>query len=194
VLDADPDIVVEALLIERKRRDAADSLLGIADASVRILIQLIDQGVKEANAAFTKPAEAEAEGSTETETGATATSETETPDETKTAEKPSDVEAALASIDKFRMVAEQTQFAVLTIGERLADITRERDELQSRLVARDEEFAELQQRLATLNTVTAQRDSFSQENAKLAGENRRLQNIVDALNTVFKKMNGNEAK
>lgn len=98
-----------------------------------------------------------------------------TPTQTK-----SRVDVALETIDRFKALAEETQLAVMELGDELADTT-------SKLGSKEKELETEKGRVATL---TSENTSLREDNERLRQENLRLQGTLDNLSNLIKIAKG----
>jgi len=106
------------------------------------------------------------------------------------AEVPSEVQSAIAAIEKLQAATEETHLALLVIGDGLKAGSAERIEFEKRLAERDEavvakeaEITDLRNQLAT---VTEEKESFRKKNDGLTFEINRLRNTLDQFENMIK--------
>jgi hypothetical protein len=105
-------------------------------------------------------------------------------------EVPSEVESAIAAIEKLQSAAEETNLALLVMSDRLKAASAERGEFEKRIALMDEtiaakgiENAELRTRL---ETAAEEKEAFRKKNEGLESENRRLRNTLDQFEKLIK--------
>ncbi len=102
------------------------------------------------------------------------------------ADDPEEVVAALAAIEKFREVSDETEVAVMMVGDRLKAITAERDGLQRQLGVKDEEIVQLRSQLEASRKMADERAALTEKNKSLEAEVRKLRTTLDQFENLIK--------
>lgn len=101
-----------------------------------------------------------------------------------------EVTAALAVIERFHEISKETEVAVMMVGDRLREVTAERDEFQQKLGARSEEIAQLRSQLETAQKaaekVSTENAVLLQKNGNLESEVRQLRTTLDQFDSLIK--------
>lgn len=99
---------------------------------------------------------------------------------------PAEVNAALAALDNFSVAFSETQYAVLTVGERLKEVVAERDRLKEDLEAKGAEIADLRGQLGKAADTAKENTTLTAKNKELQAEVQRLQEAFDNLESLIK--------
>jgi len=94
---------------------------------------------------------------------------------------PEEVNTALAALDSFSVVFSETQYAVLTIGERLKEVITECGQLKEQVITKDGEIADLRTQLGKA-------EYLQKENGILVAKNKDLQDEVQRLEQAFNNL------
>lgn len=97
-----------------------------------------------------------------------------------------EAESALAALDKFSGILEETQLAVLVVIDHLKAAVAERDNLRAQLVEKDKKIQELNTLLVNANKIAHTCGPLEDENKKLKGEIARLQKTLGSLGDLIK--------
>jgi hypothetical protein len=97
-----------------------------------------------------------------------------------------EVVAALAAIERFRDVSNETEVAVLMVSDRLKAVTAERDDLQRKLMATDRVIADLHGQSATIDQLIKENGALLEKNRGLEAEIRKLRTTLDQFDNLIK--------
>lgn len=101
------------------------------------------------------------------------------------AQNPDDTESALAILDKFRGIVEETQLAVMLIGDQLKAAVAECGKCHTQLKEKDVQIAELNILLATANKSISEHTDLENENRELKIKLTKLQKTFDSLGSLI---------
>lgn len=97
-----------------------------------------------------------------------------------------EAESALAALDKFSGIFEETQLAVLVVADQLKAAVAECDSLRTQLAEKGKKVEELNKLLANANKIAHTCGPLEDENKKLKGEIARLQKTLGSLGDLIK--------
>jgi predicted RNase H-like nuclease (RuvC/YqgF family) len=110
----------------------------------------------------------------------------ETPIQEEIVNDPEEITHALAAIQKFRDVSDETEVAVMMVGDRLKAISAERDDLQRQLGVKDEEIVQLRSQLEAAGRVADEKTGLLKKNEQLEAEVRKLRTTLDQFENLIK--------
>lgn len=99
---------------------------------------------------------------------------------------PEEITHALAAIQKFRDVSDETEVAVMMVGDRLKAISAERDDLQRQIGVKDEEIVRLRSELEAAGKVADEKTGLLKKNEQLEAEVRKLRTTLDQFENLIK--------
>lgn len=106
------------------------------------------------------------------------------------AQNPADVDAALAALDKFGGIFEETQLAIMVVADQLKATVAECDGLRIQLKEKDNKIAELSTLLSNANKIAFGCADLEDENKRLKGEVAKLQKTLSSLSDLINGAKG----